>query len=168
MSFGPGRKPGKDANMKTSRGWAVAGAMAIMAGFAAGRAQAQGPLNPPGPPLASMKTLAQIHAQAVLAEPRTALSAESTPGQSNYVFAVTNPYNVLKITGLAAGPRLVDPENGLRGHAGFGQVEAESLGLQVRDPCRDPVERRGCVDHIAGVHVGHLRFRSHGRDGRKK
>ena len=77
--------------MKASRGWTVAGAMAIMAGFAAGGAWAQGPLNPPGPPLASMKTLAQIHAQAVLAEPRTALSAENTPGQSNYVYAVTNP-----------------------------------------------------------------------------
>ena len=77
--------------MKANQGWKMAGAIAAVAGLAAGWARAQGPLNPPGPPLASMKTLAQIHAQAVLAEPRTALGAESTPGQSNYVYAVTNP-----------------------------------------------------------------------------
>lgn len=88
--------------MKASQGWKSAGASAVMAGLAAGWAWAQGPLVPPGPPLASMKTLAQIHAQAVLAEPRTALGAESTPGQSNYVYAVTNPGSYYLTGNLAA------------------------------------------------------------------
>ena len=44
---------------------------------------------------------------------------------------------------------------------GFGQVEAEPLGLQVRDPCRDPVERRLAVNEVAGVHVGHGCLCSH-------
>ena len=51
---------------------------------------AQGLLMPPGAPGPSMKTLYQIHQQTQLSEPRTALSANSTPGASGYQYAITN------------------------------------------------------------------------------
>jgi len=75
--------------------------------------RAQGMLTPLGAPAPTMKTLSQIHSAVVAVEPRTALSISTTPGMSNYFYAITNSgsYFLSENTTVTNGGILVNADD---------------------------------------------------------
>jgi parallel beta-helix repeat protein len=76
--------------------------------FQPSTAHAQGSLTPPGAPAATMKTLSQI-------EPRTPISAATTPGDADSIFKITQPGSYYVTTNIFGQPGLIGIEIAVNG-----------------------------------------------------
>ena len=68
----------------------------------------QGMLTPPGAPAPTMKSLGQIYAQL---DPRTPLGTNTTPGDANDIFVITQPGSYFLTTNITSG--LTNTYNGI-------------------------------------------------------
>lgn len=123
---------------------------------------AQGSLTPPGSPAPTMKTLTQI-------EPRTPISTNSTPGDGDSLFRITQPgsyYLTTNLTGVAAKHGIEIAASGvtldLMGFELAGGVTNSLDGVRVSVTTTNIAVRNGSVRNWGGNGV-HADFAKNGQ-----